>query len=662
MQIKKMTAHFGALDGKSLALQPGLNVLRAPNESGKSTWCAFLKAMLYGVDTAQRAKQGQHPDKVKYRPWSGESMSGSLELETSDGPVTLRRWTEQQSRPMQAFSATVTGTDAPVPGIIGDNAGQVLTGVGREVFERSAFIRQSGMGFKNAPELEKRLIALVCSGDEEQSYQESDQRLRAWLRRRRSTGKRGAIPEVEADIVRAERELADITAAARQTDALSAELAQAEAKQAETVKWMERARSEARRKALADLSAARSAVAAGEEARRQAEVAKEQTDEALRETPFGVMGLEQAQRQVQADMDEADALAYRTDALPKPWLALIPLVLGAVLLCLAFFWSKAVFLVGALAYVAVILALGRWRGNILRKENDLLSQREDILKGYGVQDPEDIAGLLDKYEELWQNDQDASAALEAADNALEKARAEQRRAEDLVLNGLDFENGTGEAARATRAVKQGQADIERLKERRAQAEGRARALGDPMVLRSALEELKLRREELLAQEEALKLALESLEYADRALQERFSPLLAAHGLEYFAFLTDGRYDEITLARDLTAKARLSGDAVGWDTDYLSDGTKDQLYLAMRLAVSELVLPAEQGCPIILDDALITFDQARLERALELLKTVAETRQVLLFTCHDREFNYFDADPAVNKIRLGEYSQEDVDHG
>ena len=44
MIIKRMTASFGCLDGKTLELKPGLNVIAAPNESGKSTWCMFLAA------------------------------------------------------------------------------------------------------------------------------------------------------------------------------------------------------------------------------------------------------------------------------------------------------------------------------------------------------------------------------------------------------------------------------------------------------------------------------------------------------------------------------------------------------------------------------------------------------------------------------------------
>ena len=106
MKIRTMTAWFGGLEGRSLTLRDGLNILCAPNESGKSTWCAFLRTMLFGLNTARRERAGQKPDKQKYRPWSGTPMSGSMELITPEGPVTLRRWTERDSQPMQAFSAT----------------------------------------------------------------------------------------------------------------------------------------------------------------------------------------------------------------------------------------------------------------------------------------------------------------------------------------------------------------------------------------------------------------------------------------------------------------------------------------------------------------------------------------------------------------------------
>ena len=68
MKIRKLTASFGKLEHESLSFHEGLNVIYAPNESGKSTWCAFIQAMLYGVDSAQRPKAGFLPDKLRYAP------------------------------------------------------------------------------------------------------------------------------------------------------------------------------------------------------------------------------------------------------------------------------------------------------------------------------------------------------------------------------------------------------------------------------------------------------------------------------------------------------------------------------------------------------------------------------------------------------------------
>ena len=69
---------------------------------------------------------------------------------------------------------------------------------------------------------------------------------------------------------------------------------------------------------------------------------------------------------------------------------------------------------------------------------------------------------------------------------------------------------------------------------------------------------------------------------------------------------------------------------------LSQGTVDQLYLAVRLAVCELALPAEDPSPLVLDDALTDFDDGRMALALDCLKDLSQERQILLFTCHGRE--------------------------
>ena len=206
MIIRHMQGTFGTLDGEQLRLDTGLNIIYAPNESGKSTWCAFLRAMLYGIDTSQRARAGFVPDKQKYAPWSGKPMAGELELEQGGKCITIRRWTETPGAPLRGFSAVYTGTDIPVPGLTATDAGEQLTGVSAEVFARSAFIGQGGLVVTGTPELERRISAIVTSGEEASSYTEADAQLRAWLRRRRS-GQHGALPELEQRIADTETQL-----------------------------------------------------------------------------------------------------------------------------------------------------------------------------------------------------------------------------------------------------------------------------------------------------------------------------------------------------------------------------------------------------------------------------------------------------------------------
>ena len=110
-----MTATFGKLQGRSLELGDGLNIIEAPNETGKSTWCAFLLSILYGVNSRERDRAGFIADKNRFAPWSGAAMSGRMDCGTELGELTLTRATRRQTSPMGEFSAVYAGTNEPVP-------------------------------------------------------------------------------------------------------------------------------------------------------------------------------------------------------------------------------------------------------------------------------------------------------------------------------------------------------------------------------------------------------------------------------------------------------------------------------------------------------------------------------------------------------------------
>ena len=180
-----------------------------------------------------------------------------------------------------------------------------------------------------------------------------------------------------------------------------------------------------------------------------------------------------------------------------------------------------------------------------------------------------------------------------------------------------------------------------------------------MAAAGSEEDLAVRETELTAElarlqgeYDAIALAMEALSAANTDLQSRFSPALGRRAAEIFAQLTENRYDAVALDRNFRLSAEPRGSYALRDAQYLSAGALDQLYLAVRLAICELVLPEGDPIPLILDDALTNFDDGRCAAALRFLRQEAETRQILLFTCHSREAAFFRDDPAVRIQKLG----------
>jgi uncharacterized protein YhaN len=175
--------------------------------------------------------------------------------------------------------------------------------------------------------------------------------------------------------------------------------------------------------------------------------------------------------------------------------------------------------------------------------------------------------------------------------------------------------------------------LRQIHQRLGQCQGQMALLGDRETLCRQKAELETRMERLEQTNRALDLALQALTQAQAELQRRFAPRITKQAQNLFSRLTAGRYQRLTMAQDLSIQAGATGEDTLRTHLWRSDGTVDQLYLSVRLAVArELTADA----PLILDDALARFDQQRLCSAMQILKEESAHRQILLFTCHQRE--------------------------
>ena len=730
MEIHYLNATFGRLEQQELHLHPGLNLICAPNESGKSTWSAFIRTMLYGLSTRDR---GPLADKNRYAPWSGAAMQGRMDLLADGRACTLLRNTRRANAPMGGFSCAYTGTATPVEGLTALNAGEQLLGVPREVFERSAFIGQNALAVQHDTELERRISALITTGEEDASYTESYERLKKQLNRRRSNRTNGQIPVLEREIDRVQETLREVDAlqqqarqAQEETDALERRVAalQRQAAQQQAQQRQER------------VNAYRDAVQAAEDAQRRADAlthaaAALPEDAALsllegqaaalppelsalaekrRAAEDAATAARQAREHWQQHPlypDDAAALERRADAIvpekaPSPFLPFFTGSLVVAATVLAFLLRNrgllpfCLYLIMAgLGVISTLLAVKFRRQAIVEQKNFAAQQRAAL--------EEQIAEYLPLRQQAADNAETARRAQALADDAEESCRARltallvqvrrfapeaaglsdaqtalaemrrrrsalaaaQQQAREAALYRDALRGQLTEAEQSqpaatitpdtaedvTEALAQAQQALTEARRRYDTLLGRIRALDSSSDLTAQLSQKQEELARLQEEYDAIALAMSALEQANTTLQNRFSPALGARAAEIFAALTAGKYDKVLLSSDLSLSAEAAGDPMSRSIQQLSQGAADQLYLAVRLAICDMVLPAEKHVPLILDDALVTFDDDRLRAALDYLLSESKNRQILLFTCHDRERAYLQGRENVSVIRL-----------
>ena len=740
-----MTATFGKLQGRTLELRDGLNILQAPNETGKSTWCAFLLSILYGINSRERDRAGFIADKNRYAPWSGAAMSGRMDCSTDLGELTLTRSTRRQASPMGEFSAVYAGTNEPVPGLTGTACGETLLGISREVFERSAFIRQNNLSISQNADLERRIAALISSGQEDTSYTEAAEALKKQLNRRRHN-KTGQLPALEAELAELDRQLAESESLARQLAQARGEVSSLSVReqqlQAELDQW-DRWEAARQRRVLSDAAAAaeaaeakaaqvreqlqkdqipenetiarlRGAIVNLETTRKAVDKARAERDDAMKallraeaavnESPFAGQTAEEARKSAASVPDSAPWPL--SELLPSIFLGALALILSIIsILGMNDAFADAIFYGIPCAISALVIPI--YKNHKWQKETSA------FLKKHGVSSAAELRMQAAAYAKLCEardtaqaNANAKSAAADTLYNTLtsneqgillevrrfapgafdiptadrllracavrrkelaeaESAAREARLRCDLQAQQLPEADVPAEELpvppRSREAVT---ADLEAVRAALAQARsgadrltGQLHGLTPPDQLRARQAELEDQRAGLEAEYSAIRLAMETLDQANTTLQNRFSPELGRRAAEIFAQLTGSRYSGVVLDRSFRLSAEPAGDPVFRDAALLSAGTLDQLYLAVRLAICDLVLPPEKEVPIVLDDALANFDDDRCAAALEFLKAAAGNRQILLFTCHSREAEFFAGDGEVSIQRLTDAGEE-----
>ena len=172
---------------------------------------------------------------------------------------------------------------------------------------------------------------------------------------------------------------------------------------------------------------------------------------------------------------------------------------------------------------------------------------------------------------------------------------------------------------------------------------------DPALIKASLNELCKKEKEANTKYAAAELAIRSIGKASSGLRTRISPRLAEYAGKLMGVMTDGKYTELGVDGEISLTYLAKGGA--HDAAYLSKGTREGAYFALRLALADL-LCKEEKLPLILDECFAHADDVRTKQMMRILMALAsDNTQSLILTCHTRDEKIADTVGVYNLIEM-----------
>jgi uncharacterized protein YhaN len=324
------------------------------------------------------------------------------------------------------------------------------------------------------------------------------------------------------------------------------------------------------------------------------------------------------------------------------------------------------------------------RGKIaLAARNELDRQLEDASRQLERQRARQVGATASVEEMMRIAGADSLESLERAERSSDEIRALDLDLlhfdEELeVLGGaaaLSAEAGDGDIDAVTVRLADIDVEIEQLRESASMID---RRIGSAEAGLKDLEDPKARAAEAAADAEAALARARDL--ADRYIRARTAHIVLAREIECYRQKNQGpilsRASELFRRLTLGSFAALRTDfdeddqpvlrgvrsgSVDVGVDAMSDGTRDQLYLALRAATLERYADQGNPMPVVLDDILVHFDDDRARAALALLGELSEHMQVLFFTHHSRLVELARETVPSAKLSVRELSESEPRH-
>lgn len=618
--------HFGCFHRTEMHPNPGINVIYGENETGKSTIHQFIQAMLFGVERL-RGKGSKNDEYSRFQPWeSGRNYEGMMEIEHEGEKYRLIRnfYKEDEFFRIEQLR---TGREIHLPG---NQIDGLIDGLNRGNFKNTLSIRQmeSQVDARFGLSLQAYMANVQRTKSQdvnlEKTFEYLNKEKKACVDRDAEKHLQDLQAQVKAlKVTESERKrlLEDIEDQKKQLAEVREKMEEERLAGRENRKKEQKERMEAIRLIEENNSIASQY--------RKKKAAYEKMKKQVSDDDFDIMkeGWEVANEEYEELSDRYDQLMGRNLAILFSVMifGLIPVVVIFFLKNNVVIRAGVIILFAALlAAVAVLLQRGRRRmGKKVRASKEKLDrihdQMEQHMFGRGNKESlkqlkEEMQFLREKYEQIqiplqpYLEKYGEDIALDMDDTFDEDAVTFLRQKEESLMKSLErllMQKETME-----------QKDVDREN------------------LEAEIDEVSRDIDNGRQQSDVIDECMQIIRELSGEIHSDFGPALNREVSGMIWELTGGKYGRVVVDHELNLRIDTGAGFV--DAEQLSTGTREQLYLALRLAMIKLLFP-KKNMPVLFDDSFVFYDDKRLAQTLSWISNQG-FEQVFIFTCQHREMD------------------------
>ncbi len=692
MIIKRLSLrNFKKFRDETIGFEPGLNVIKGPNEAGKSTIHAALRMALFAKPTAT----GQEVKQAK--SWKAEEMFAvELDVAVCGGEYRISKDFAARKGALSGGGAVDSVTD---PDCIQKRLGEWLGCPNEKFFRSTVCVDQDEVAGWDAGEMARHLQKVVAGGDV--AAREALKRLTGALQKLRVGLDRPAVNpgriKQTQDRLRRLRELRETVAGqvARVTEAQKTATECGERLETIAADLDTKTELLEKNRKARELDSEIAALEKEFAKRQQAKESHGRVESLTRQEDSFPAGVRDERRVAalvdqQSRLDEKRQMAERmrreAAQAPQPVRPSLLIAAAGVVILIAgvvagYTMTPGVYVVALVGAALVIFGLAPYvtsgRRSVAAETSGVAAVETEIeadasalasaLAAAGVASADEATTRLAELREVRTRREKAEGELGGvtAGKTWEQFEAETRGLAPQIEQKKEVAASLAGSRLEPLEYERLQSEVKKLAAARQECEKRiteadyaiANTEADPDELAridDETAELSETLELLDRRRRVYEAAMEGIELAERETMETATEVLQETVGARVSEMTNGRYSDVQVdEEDLSMSVRSDekGDWVSVDTD-LSRATRDQFYLSARFGLIGQ-LCGEAKPPLLLDDPFVTFDADRLERTMALLKKMAAERQILLFTCHDEYGRFADHTLDLSATEMGD---------